>query len=710
MFVLAPKDGEVFTQRTLDAVIWLTEQAWQIPYSTRVDSVSNFQHTRAELDDLIVGDLVSSPYGLGPEALGSARDIALAEPQLAGRLISHDARVTGINVTVQLPRVDETVEVPAVVNFARELAAQARERYDGLEVYLPGMVMMNNAFAESSKLDLRTLLPISLGAMVVFLILLLRGFTGTAVTVFVIIFSVVTAMGLGGWIGYPLTPPSATAPTIILTMAIANCVHVLVTFLQRLRAGDSKRDAVVETLRINLQPVFLASLTTAIGFLCMNFSEVPPFRHLGTFVAMGVATSFVLSITFLPAMIYLLPVRVRRATTGPDRLMGGLAEFVIRKHRVLLWGMAGLVVVLLLSVQRNELNDVFLEYFDPSVAFRADSDYTTDHLTGLYVIEYSLESGEPGGIQNPQFMAQLGKFTEWFRAQPETKHVNVLSDIMKRLNKNMHADQASFYRLPEQRDLAAQYLLLYEMSLPYGLDLNNQINVDKSATRMIVSVETLSSNETIALEARAAQWLKENARAVTQADATGTTLMFAYIGRRNIKSMLVGTTVALLLISGILMVAFRSAKIGLISLVPNLVPGAMGFGVWGLFVGEVGLALSVVTSMTLGIVVDDTVHFLSKYLRARRENGYSPADAIRYAFTTVGRALLITSVVLVAGFLVLSTSSFEVNAGMGLLTAIVITLALAADFLLLPPLLLTLEERDDAKLPLAASPVTSASG
>jgi uncharacterized protein len=153
----------------------------------------------------------------------------------------------------------------------------------------------------------------------------------------------------------------------------------------------------------------------------------------------------------------------------------------------------------------------------------------------------------------------------------------------------------------------------------------------------------------------------------------------------------------------------RSVKIGLISLIPNLAPAAMGFGLWGFFVGEIGLSLAVVTTMTLGIVIDDTVHFLSKYLRARREKHLSSQDAVRYAFVTVGRALMITTIVLVAGFLVLSMSTFELNSGMGLLTAIVITIALVADFLFLPALLMKLEEKSNAKV-VVSDPVTHTAG
>jgi hypothetical protein len=447
-----------------------------------------------------------------------------------------------------------------------------------------------------------------------------------------------------------------------------------------------------------MQPVFLASITTALGFLSMNFAEVPPFVHLGNMVAFGVIASFIMSVLFLPAFMAVMPVRIKvRADHDKNTIMDGLGDFVVKNSKSLLWGMMLFMVILISFVPRNELNDIFVEYFDHSVSFRNDADYFTENLSGLYIIDYSLESGEAGGISNPEFMHEVSKFADWYRQQPETIHVNTYTDIMKRLNKNMHADDEAFYTDPNERNLAAQYLLLYEMSLPYGLDLNNQINIDKSATRFTVTTETLSTNNLLALEERAQTWLKANTTHIKHALGSGTSMMFAHIGKKNILSMLIGTSVALVLISLILIFAFRSIKIGLISMIPNLTPAAMGFGIWGIFVGEVGLALSIVTGMTLGIVVDDTVHFLSKYLRARRERGLDAKEATRYAFHTVGMALLTTSIVLVIGFLVLSLSSFKLNSGMGMLTAIVVTMALVADFLFLPALLIKLEEKKNEK-------------
>ena len=256
----------------------------------------------------------------------------------------------------------------------------------------------------------------------------------------------------------------------------------------------------------------------------------------------------------------------------------------------------------------------------------------------------------------------------------------------------MHGDDDSYHKLPKKRDLAAQYLLLYEMSLPYGLDLNNQINVKKSATRLTATLKTVSSNEIIQLDIDAKAWLAKNAPELI-VSAASPSLMFAHIGKRNIHSMLTGTTIALFLISALLIFALGSKKYGFISLIPNLVPAIMAFGLWGLFIGQVGLAVSVVTSMTLGIVVDDTIHFLSKFLRARKEQNLSVEDAIRYAFHTVGMALTVTTIVLGVGFMILAQSHFALNADMGLLTASTIAIALIIDFLFLPPLILLLDKK-----------------
>jgi predicted RND superfamily exporter protein len=386
-------------------------------------------------------------------------------------------------------------------------------------------------------------------------------------------------------------------------------------------------------------------------------------------------------------------VRVSKVTDDRKLAMDRFGELVVRYRKPLLIGNLAFIALAVVGLTNIQLNDNFMKYFDQRYEIRQAADFIQANLTGLDNIEYSLDSGEAGGSNDPAYLAKIEEFANWYRSQPKVTHVNVITDTIKRLNENMHGDNFIYYRLPESRELAAQYMLMYEMSLPYGLDLNNQINVDKSATRMVVTFANASSKELRAADERARAWLSANAPRSMFTYGASLSLMFAHISERNIDQMLTGTVLALLLISGVLLFALRSIKLGLVSMIPNLVPAAMAFGIWGMFVGEVGLTIAVIGTMTLGIIVDDTVHFLSKYRRARNEHHLNPQDAVKYAFSTVGKALFITTIVLIAGFITLTFSGFKLNSDMGLMAAVAIGIALVVDFLFLPPLLMAVDKQ-----------------
>jgi predicted RND superfamily exporter protein len=690
LFVVAPKDGQVFSRETLAAVVWLTERSWQMPYARRVDSIANFQHTASEGDDLVVRNLVEDARSLSDEERARIKEIALKEPLLLDRLVSPSADVTGVSTTFLLPEKSNDATEKVTV-AARELIEEARRLHPMIDIHLTGGVLLDNAFGEYARIDITTLTPIMYGIILLVTFLTLRSVAGTVAVLLITGFSVITTVGLLGWTGFQFTPPSVATPTIVLILAVANTLHLLVSMFQGMRRGKSRHDALVESLSHNLWPIFFTTLTDVIGFLTMNFSEVPPFRDLGNGATLGALVAFVYSIFFLPAFMAVIPLKipaVRDAEMLPVRRIG---DFVIRHRKRLLWGTTVTTLVLFALIPLNELNDRYVHYFDEKVDFRQATDFAEAHLGGIYEIHYSLRATESGGIAEPEYLNKVEAFAQWYRQQPGVVHVNTLTDTMKRLSKNMHGDDPAWYRIPDDRSLAAQYLLLYELSLPFGLDLNDQINVDKSATRLTVTLKNLTSNEILALDKEGGVWLRQHFPETTPTQGTGIALMFAHIGQRNIVSMIHGNIAAILLISGSMILTFRSLKLGLISLIPNLVPAGMAFGLWGLFVGEVGLALSVVSAMTLGIVVDDTIHFLSQYLQAKRDHGMEAEAAIRYAFSQVGSAILATTLILVAGFLVLTFSSFTLNSSLGAMTALTFILALLADFLLLAPLLMQMD-------------------
>jgi predicted RND superfamily exporter protein len=697
-FVVEPKDGAAFDRETMAAVEELTEAAWQIPYTIRVDSVSNFQHTYANADDLIVEDLVQGAVDREDSFLESRRDVALSEPLLRNQILTADGEVTAINVVLQYPE-KGFMEVPEAVKVARDLKADIEASYPQLTIHLTGVSMLNNAFAETGMSDGATLMPLMFGVIFLLTWLIIRSLAATFSTLLVIGLSTIVAMGTAGFFGVKLTPIAMSAPIVILTLAVADSIHILMSLKGLMREGMSKTAALVEAVRINFLPVAITSLTTIVGFLSLNFSDSPPYWHLGNITAVGIFAAWIFSVTVLPAALSLLPYRVKKkhGTEWSTRLMDRFAEFVIRRYRTLLVGVGLPALVLIAFIPTLSFNDQWVEYFDDRIEFRVDSDEAMNHF-GMYPIEYSIPAEGPGGISEPEYLDNLEAFTAYLREQEHVTHVYSISDIMKRLNRNMHADDDSFYRIPEDRDLSAQYLLLYELSLPYGLDLNDRINVDKSATRVTVTIEQATSTETKHFFADVDAWMADNLPSYMHAKPTSAAVMFTYISERNMQNMVIGTILAIAAIAFIMMFALRSARLGTLSLVPNGLPILTTFGAWALLVGEVGFSVATVASISLGIIVDDTVHWLSKYVRARDERNLSVEDSIRYAFHNVGMAIVVNTIILAAGFLVMTTSAFKMNVDLGLMTILSIIGALILDFLFLPALLLLGRRKDQPQI------------
>ncbi len=691
LVVLAPKNKNIFTRENLIAIEELTSEAWNTPYSSRVDAVTNYQHTRAEGDDLYVDDLSYESADKSEVEINEIREIALKEPLLVDRLINRDGSVTAINITVRLPGVDSELEIPEVTIAARNMITNFQEKHPEFDVYTTGLVPLNTAFFEHSEKDFARVGVMVLIVMILTLILT-RNIFAMLSTLLVFLFALMTTLGFIGLMDIKLTPPSAVFPTMILTLAVADSIHILITYLQKVRKdGLGKKEALVESMRLNFLPVLITSLTTVIGFLTFNFGDVPPFWDLGNIVAFGMTMAFIFSTTLLPALIAIFPIWKKKKVEEKKEVASwytNLGLWVVQRPKGITVISLAVIAGLAYMGSFNVFNDEFVEYFDTSVKFRQDSDFINDNLTGFYNVEFSVGSGESGGINNPEYLQKLNEFENWLEEQPEVVHVNAFTEVARRVNKSMHGDDESFYKVPTNREEAAQYLLLYELSLPFGLDLNNQINVDKSETRVTATLENNSSVEMIAFAENAEKWLKDNTPEAMHSIAVSPTLMFSKLGFRQADSMFNGNIVALILITLVLMLALRSLKLGLLSIIPNVAPVLVGFGLWWVYKGTINTGMVIVFGMTLGIIVDDTVHFMSKFLRARRELGYSAPTAVVYAFETVGRALVTTTIVLIAGFAVLSTSPFAINGYMARITLFIITSALIIDFLLLPALLI----------------------
>ena len=576
-----------------------------------------------------------------------------------------------------------------VTDFLRASAAEAHEKYSTIGYHLTGELVLNRAMREAIDEDTGVLAPIALATMLLVAVVLLRSLWGTVAIVLMPVAVLVSAMGFTGWTGMKLYGESAAALFVLMAVTVAHTVHIIEGMVAGLREGMDRKRAAIHSVEVNAWAVFLTSLTTAIGFLSLNFADMPPFRVMGNIVAFGAMCAFVYSVTLLPAFLSAVPMRAPPERAGRWDLFDSLGRFVVSWRMTLLCASGVVVVVLIAGISRIELKENWLELLDESYEFRRSTDFISENFTGVETYEYSLSAGREGGITDVEYLNRVDAFAEWYRAQPEIAHVFAISDIMKRLNRNLHGDEPDFYRLPDDSDLAAQYLLLYEFSLPVGRDLNNLIDVERSSTRMTVVLKSLSTDEKIGLDDRAQDWLRQNAPGM-ETGATGVAVVGAQSIQRNIEGMLIGTVIAMGIVSLLLLVVFKSVRLGIISLIPNFVPAAMAIGLWGYVVGEVGVAASVVTAIAFGIIVDDTIHFMTKYVAARK-NGLLPSEAVQSAFRSVGKGLLATTVVFGLGFMVFGASGLVTNQALGLLTGMTVIVALLADFLFLPPLLMVLD-------------------
>jgi predicted RND superfamily exporter protein len=560
--VLAAKDGDLFTEQNLTLIKELSDASWQIPLSTRVDSITNFQHTYSLDDDLVVEDLLLEIDWLDPERVALIKEVSLNEPDLLHKLISPDGKVAMININVLLPDGDQTKEISEIGAFVREMIAPYEKAYPNIRFELSGIVIMTDAMFLAAMKDAITLFPAMFVLISVLIAVLMRSAWATVATLIIVTTSIVATLGIGGWLGMFISIATVNVPVIIMTLAIADSVHVISGMRYYMQQGDDKQRAIHKSIELNTSPIIMTSVTTAIGFLTLNFAEVPILSDLGNLVAIGVIIACLFSLVLLPAILSKLPIAFSAVNKSQQsKFWQKAADFTIARSTPIL--LVGVVVIGASAVlaQKNELNDIAINYFNKENEFRQAADFQQERLSGLSNIDFAVYTNIENQINDPKYLRTIEAFSEWLAEQPEVDHVLTYTNTLKRLSMNMNGDDPTFFTLPEQKDLAAQYLLLYEMSVPFGLDVNNQIDIQKSAVRVMVTLKNLGSKDFTQFEDRAKQWMQTNGPDY-DIDAASLPLIFAHIGKANMQSMLLGMVVALILISALLLFALKSPKLG----------------------------------------------------------------------------------------------------------------------------------------------------
>ena len=686
-------EGTLFNGDSLKVIEELTKKSWTIPYSVRVDSLTNYSYVKSVNDDLIVEPFIEEAEKKSIEFFEKRENLVAGEDIIYKSLISEDKKTSVVSIIVDPPGPNKEDQNSELINYLLGFIEPIKESNENLDIRLLGNPYLDYISPRIVKAEMPVVMPLMLLLIFLIVFLMIRSYTAVLATFIVILMSLIATFGSIGILGNPLNQMVSTIPILIITLALADCIHLFSIYFQNRIKGISSKESMEKSLEMNIQPLFLTTISTCIGFLCLNFIEVTPLRDLGNAVAIGIGFAFIFTIFFIAPIVSFFEVKTASKVTKQTRFSTSIGSFILKNGNKLIFSITSISFLILLCIPMNELDENPTQmYAEGFTSFSSDTLWLDEKLSVTFPVNF-LATNEEGQVSDPDFLKILDKFSVWLEEREQVNHVTSLANNMKNLNKSMHGDDPEWKRIPENADLSAQYLFFYEMSLPMGLDLNSSISQDRKSTKISATLKDMSSNEFKEFNNEVLRYLRQNNLENMISEASSFRVIFTYMTEAIVNSLLYGLFIGILLITLIIGLFFRSYLLPALSIFPNILPIGMGFGLWGLFVGEVGFMVAVGMGSTLGVIVDFTVHFLSKYELARKEFKKSVEESVIYSFETVGFALIIMTVVLALGFSVLNLVTFIPIQDFAKFSVICFVGGLIINFLFLPNLLMKFDKR-----------------
>ena len=686
-------EGTLFNGDSLKVIEELTKKSWTIPYSVRVDSLTNYSYVKSVNDDLIVEPFIEEAEKKSIEFFEKRENLVAGEDIIYKSLISEDKKTSVVSIIVDPPGPNKEDQNSELINYILGFIEPIKESNENLDIRLLGNPYLDYISPRIVKAEMPVVMPLMLLLIFLIVFLMIRSYVAVLATFVVILMSLIATFGSIGILGNPLNQMVTTIPILIITLALADCIHLFSIYFQNRVKGISSKESMEKSLEMNIQPLFLTTISTCIGFLCLNFIEVAPLRDFGNAVAIGIGFAFIFTIFFIAPIVSFFEVKTASKVTKQTRFSTSVGSFILKNGNKLIFSITSISFLILLCIPMNELDENPTQmYAEGFTSFSSDTLWLDEKLSVTFPVNF-LATNEEGQVSDPDFLKILDKFSVWLEEREQVNHVTSLANNMKNLNKSMHGDDPEWKKIPENADLSAQYLFFYEMSLPMGLDLNSSISQDRKSTKISATLKDMSANEFKEFNNEVLGYLQQNNLENMISEPSSFRVIFTYMVEAIVNSLLYGLFIGILLITLIIGLFFRSYLLPALSIFPNILPIGMGFGLWGLFVGDVGFMVAVGMGSTLGVIVDFTVHFLSKYELARKEFKKSVEESVIYSFETVGFALIIMTVVLALGFSVLNLVTFIPIQDFAKFSVICFIGGLIINFLFLPNLLMKFDKR-----------------
>lgn len=692
----------IFNAETIGLIQDLTKEMWQIREIIRVESLSNHSDISAEDDDLIIAPFLGEEKrDWSEQELKNLKERALADKVIPDYYISEDTTYALIFGYLK-PAFEKDPDYEAIVSDTRGLINKYQDQVPGVDLYLLGDSTANEAFREVALEDNMRIMPFMFGIIILILGWLFRNLLAVIMPLFLCYASIGVTFGVMGWTGLVYNSMLAAIPGILLAICIADAVHIFMSFFHFLSEGNAPKEALVKSLHKNFKPTLMTSITTGVSFLTIAWTEIIPVRDLGILASFGTIIAWLFTYIFVGPVLSIFHNRFKGITADSvsnlvaSNKLANIDSKAKRWTRDILNHSGKIIVIsaIMSSIAiymstKNEVNSDPLKYFTTDVPLRAAYDFSSKKLNGLRGVELVADTGKDDGVKDPEFLNNLKRFEDWLMSNPEITHTKSITQIISKLNQVLNGNRPEEERIPNTQEEVAGLLFLYQMGLPQGMDLNNQITLNNRETRFRIlwKIET-STESTIMLD----KILKKAPEFNLNLRAGGNLPIYTAVNSLIVESFFWSLVGALLFVSLLILIIFRDPLVASIAMLPNLLP--MVFG--GALMVSMGVYVDIGTSMVivvcLGIAVDDTIHFIANY-KYNRDQGHDVPGSIERTFSLTGKALVVTTILLMAGFGSFAFAEFVPNRTFGILCAQILVFALIIDLTLLPALLIKFRGR-----------------
>ena len=681
----------IFNAKTINLIKNITDELWKVSDIVRVESLANHNLISAEEDDINIIPFLEDSEQTNLEDL---KQTALSDEVIPDYVLSYDGTYTLIYGYLS-HAYNSKVDYSQVVNETQLIINKYKDTAN-TKLFLLGDATAAEAFRDVADRDNKKIIPFMLIIILILLLYLFRNIIGLIIPNIISVSTIGITFGIIGYLDITYNSMLAAIPGILLAICLADAVHILTSYFHYISEGKSNIESLTKSLEKNFVPTILTTITTMISFLSISVSEIQPIHDLGLMAAFGTMTAWLMSYLIIGSTFSLFDNYMNKQAikisnkNGLHQTTNYLTNLIYKHKKIIIFTFSIITIVSFSLSLKNEVNSDPIKYFDKSLTIRKAYDFISTKLNGLRGVELVADSGIKEGVKNPEFLRKVEKYIEWLKKDPSITQVKSILEVIKKLNQVVHQDNKTYYQIPETQKEVAELLFLYSIGLPQGMDLNNQITLDNSKLRFRVvwDIET-SKESSIKLD----KILLKAKEFDLNISAGGNLPIYIRMNNLIVSSFFQSLISALILVTILIFFLFRDIKIALLSMLPNLIPIILGGALLFVMGHFIDIGTSMVIVVCLGIAVDDTIHFIVNYLK-QRNKGNTTKDSIINTFLTTGKALIITTILLVAGFGSFIFADFVPNQKFGILCSIILTVALLTDLLFLPAILFVLDKDD----------------